>query len=225
VRPRDNRMKVTSSTKITEITDHDSAQANVLGMSDPNNMSVDDVIECIIKLNDGLRKFWSSAEGWAPVEAANLLDKSRLDRQVSLSRCLKLWVATSSPEVQDGHLILAWANLGSLIEGSMKLFLSVWYKTYKSDIDAVRRKGKFQDPDGLQLEPLRQFFKKRIWDKTLDGFIQNIQKRRNAIHAFKHRNIGTKNEFFDNVRKYLIILRYINYRLPYLDDIYVPRET
>jgi len=218
-------MKVTSLTIITEITDHDSAQANVLEMPDPNNMSVDDVIECIIKLNDGLRQFWTSAKGWAPIEAANLLDKSRLDRQVSLSRCLKLWTATCSPEVQDGHLILAWANLGSLIEGSMKLFLSVWYKTYKFDIDAVTRKGKLQEPDGLQLEPLRQFFKKRIWDKTLDGFIQNIQKRRNAIHAFKHRNIGTKNEFFDNVRKYLIILRYINYRLPYPDDIYIPREA
>lgn len=215
-------MKVTISTTITN---HDSTHAHVLEMPDPNNMSVDDVIERIIKLNDGLRKFWSSAEGWAPIEAAKLLNKSRLDRQVSLSRCLKLWAITSSPEVQDGHLILAWANLGSLIEGSMKLFLSVWYKTYKSDIDAIKPKGKLQDPDGLQLEPLRQFFKKRIWDEKLDGFIQNIQQRRNAIHAFKDRNIGTKKEFFDNVRKYLIILRYINYRLPYPDDIYAPRET
>jgi len=215
-------MKVSISAAITN---HDSAQALVLEMPDPNNMSVDDVIERIIKLNDGLRIFWSGAKGWAPLEAAKLLNKSRLDRQVSLSRCLKLWVTASSPEVQDGNLILAWANLGSLIEGSMKLFLSVWYKTYKSDIDAIKRKGKLQDPDGLQLEPIRQFFKKRIWDGTLDGFIQIIQQRRNAIHAFKDRNIGTINEFFDNVRKYLNILRYINYRLPYPDIIYVPRET
>jgi hypothetical protein len=215
-------MKVSISTTRTN---HDSAQVHVLEMPDPNSMSVGDVIERIIKLNDGLRKFWSGAKGWTPIEAAKLLNKSRLDRQVSLSRCLKLWVTTSSPEVQDGNLILAWANLGSLIEGSMKLFLSVWYKTYKSDIDAIKRKGKFQDPDGLQLEPMRQFFKKRIWDETLDVYIHIIQQRRNAIHAFKDRNIGTKNEFFDNVRKYLIILRYINYRLPYPDDIYVPRET
>jgi len=215
-------MKVSISAAITN---HDSAQALVLEMPDPNNMSVDDVIERIIKLNDGLRIFWSGAKGWAPLEAAKLLNKSRLDRQVSLSRCLKLWITTSSLEVQDGNLILAWANLGSLIEGSMKLFLSVWYKTYKSDIDAIKRKGKLQDPDGLQLEPMRQFFKKRIWDGTLDGFIQIIQQRRNAIHAFKDRNIGTINEFFDNVRKYLNILRYINYRLPYPDIIYVPRET
>ena len=209
----------------TTITNHDSVQAHVFKMPDPKNMSVDDVIERIIKLNDGLRNFWSSAEGWAPLEAAKLLNKSRLDRQVSLSRCLKLWATTSSPEVQDGYLILAWTNLGSLIEGSMKLFLSVYYKTYKSDIEAIKRKGKLQNPEGLSLEPMRQFFKKRIWDETLDGFIHIIQQRRNAIHAFKDQNIGTKIEFFDNVRKYLIILRYINYRLPYPDDIYVPRET
>lgn len=107
----------------------------------------------------------------------------------------------------------------------MKLFLSVWYKTYKSDVDAIKRKGKLQDPDGLQIEPLRLFFKKRIWDSTFDGFVQSIQKRRNAIHAFKDRNIGTKDEFVGNVRAYLNILRYINFRLPYPDDIYIPRET
>lgn len=209
----------------TTVTNHDSVKAQVYRMPDPNNMSVDEVIERIIKLNEGLRKFWGRAEGWAPLEAAELLSKSRLDRQVSLSHCLKLWVTSANPEEEDGHLILAWANLVSLIEGSMKLFLSVWYKTYISDIDAIKRKGKLQDPDGLQLEPLRQFFIKRIWDETFDAHIQTIQQRRNAIHAFKDRNIGTKEEFSNNIRKYLNILRYINYRLPYPDNIYVPRET
>lgn len=215
-------MKVSISTKITN---HDFAWESVLAMPDPNGMPIEEAIERIIILNEGLRKFWSTAEGWAPIEAAKLLNKSRLDRQVSLSHCLKLWVATSSAESQDGRLILAWANLGSLIEGSMKLFLSVWYKTYESDVDAIKQKGKLQDPDGLQLEPLRLFFKKRIWDSTLDGFIQSIQQRRNAIHAFKDRNIGSKDEFIGNVRAYLNILRYINSRLPYPDDIYIPRET
>jgi hypothetical protein len=216
------KMKVSISTKITN---HDSAQENVLAMPDPNSMPIEEAIDSIIMLNEGLRKFWNTAEGWAPIEAAKLLNKSCLDRQVSLSHCLRLWVTTSSAEAQDGSLILAWANLGSLIEGSMKLFLSVWYKTYKSDVDAIKRKGKLQDPDGLQIEPLRLFFKKRIWDSTFDGFVQSIQKRRNAIHAFKDRNIGTKDEFVGNVRAYLNILRYINFRLPYPDDIYIPRET
>lgn len=188
---------------------------NVLAMPDPNGMPIEEIIEHIIMLNNDLRKFWSTAEGWAPIEAAELLNKSRLDWQVSLSHCLKLWVATSSAESEDGILILAWANLGSLIEGSMKLFLSVYYKTYKSDIDAIRRKGKLQDPDGLQLEQLRLFFKKKIWNNTFDGFVLSIQQRRNAIHAFKDRSIGTKDEFISNVRAYLNILRYINLRLPY----------
>ena len=191
-------MKVTSTTA----TNHDSVKAQLGRMPDPNNMSVDEVIERIIKLNEGLRKFWGRAEGWAPLEAAELLSNSCLDRQVSLSHCLKLWISCAKPELEDGHLILAWANLGSLLEGSMKLFLSAWYKTYISDIDAIKRKGKLQDPDGLQLEPLRQFFKMRIWDETFDAYIQTIQQRRNAIHAFKDRNIGTKEEFSNNICNY-----------------------
>lgn len=215
-------MKVSISTTVTN---HNSVKAQVCRMPDPTNMSVDEVIERIIKLNEGLRKFWGRAEGWAPLEAAELISNSRLDRQVSLSHCLKLWIASIKPELEDGHLILAWANLGSLMEGSMKLFLSVWYKTYISDIDAIKRKGKLQDPDVLQLEPLRQFFKKRIWDDTFDTYIQTIQQQRNAIHAFKDRDIGTKEEFTNNIRIYLNILRYINYRLPYPDDVYAPKET
>lgn len=208
----------------TQITNHNSAQKVVLAMPDPNNMPIEKVIERIIILNEGLKKFWTSAESWAPIESAKLLNKSRLDRQVSLSHCLKIWIATSSAESQDGRLILAWANLGSLIEGSMKLFLSVWYETYKTDVDVIKRKGKLQNPDGLQIELLRLFFKKRIWDSKLDAIIQSIQQRRNAIHAFKDQNIGTKDEFFYHVRAYLNILRYINFRLPYPDGIYIPRE-
>lgn len=87
------KMKVSISTKISN---HDSAQENVLAMPDPNSMPIEEAIDRIIMLNEGLRKFWNTAEGWAPMEAAKLLNKSRLDRQVSLSHCLRLWVTTSS---------------------------------------------------------------------------------------------------------------------------------
>jgi hypothetical protein len=127
-------------------------------------------------------------------------------------------------------LILAWADLGSQVEGTMKLFLSVWYKDYKNDVKAIKKKGEGDliDPDSLQLEPMRQFFKERIWrneDKDWDAWILKIQQRRNAVHAYKSRDIGTFDEFLVDVRRYLNFLRYINDRLPYPDDeIYKPRE-
>ena len=181
----------------------------------------------IITLNEGIRQFWTKADGWAPFEAAQLLSKSRLDWQVSLSRCLKIWIDESDPEVESGQLILAWAHLGSLVEGTMKLFLSVYYKDYKNDVDAIKTKGDLIDPDILQLEQMRQYFRESIWrkgDEDWDSWILKIQQRRNAVHAFKNRDIGTFDEFFNDVRRYRQFLQYINDRLPYPGELYKPRE-
>ncbi|MFC2085016.1 hypothetical protein ACFLS9_08170 [Bacteroidota bacterium] len=187
-------------------------------------MEIIEVIDRIIKLNSGLKKFWSDSEGWAPIEAAELLSRSRLDRQISLSHCLKNYIVNPYDESSDGHLILGWANLGSLVEGTMKLFLSAYYKTYKDDADVIIMRKEIVNPDVLMLEKLRQFFKRKIWDNDWDEFVHNIQIKRNAIHAFKDREIGDYSEFGNNIRQYLEMLRYINSRLPYPDDIYIPRE-
>jgi hypothetical protein len=200
----------------------------VIFLTERGEIPIDQVVSRIINLNDGLKRFWTKAEEWAPIEAAQLLSKSRLDWQVSLSYGLKNWLEDPSPENQNGRLIIAWANLGSLVEGTMKLFLSVWYNDYKSDVEAIKKKGDLIDPDNMQLEQMRQFFRKRIWrkgDEDWDSWILKIQQRRNAVHAFKSRDIGTFDEFFVDVQKYLKFLRYINDRLPYPDDeIYKPRE-
>ncbi len=94
----------------------------------------------------------------------------------------------------------------------------------KEDIEAIKKKGELQEPDALQLERLRHFFKRQIWDDSYDSFVERVQQRRNVIHAFKHRDIGTHDEFLADVRQYLNLLRYINGRLPYPDEMYVPRE-
>ncbi|MDO9514288.1 MAG: hypothetical protein Q7J59_06775 [Elusimicrobiota bacterium] len=206
------------------IKNHKTANNFVNSFPSLDSLSIDEVVERIINLNKGINKFWKSAKGWAPIEAAELLTKSRLDWQVSLSYCLKKWIKEPEIEMSDGSLILSWANLGSLVEGTMKLFLSVYCKDYNKDVEVIKRKEKIQSPDILMLEKLRQFFKKRIWDDGWDSWTQNIQNRRNAIHSFKSRNIGTKAEFEKEVRQYLKMLRYINYRLPYPDEIYEPQE-
>ena len=97
------------------------------------------VVEKIISLNDKLSAFWASAHGWAPEDAANLLSKSRLDWQVSLSETLHLWI--DRDPMTDGELILAWANLGALLEGTLKLFFSIYYSDFQTDIEALKRGG------------------------------------------------------------------------------------
>jgi len=219
-------VRITDVEITVTVIDHSAAQLQAQSIVPrPTKIPIEEVIQRIVKLNDGLRKFWIKSEGWSPLEAAQLLSKSRLDWQVSLSNCLRIWVEEPSLEDGDGRLILGWANLGSLVEGTMKLFLSVWYATYKGDEDyVVMRRGELQDPGRLQLDPMRQYFKKKIWDNTWDKWVQRVQQRRNAIHAYKDRDIGTHSDLLAGIRKYLEFLRYINIRLPYPDEVYVPRE-
>jgi len=200
----------------------------MIAVKDISSIDIDKVIEHIASLNRGLKEFWSSAKGWAPIEAAQLLTTSRLDWQVSLSHSLRLWFSPSPDNEKDALLILAWTNLGSLVEGTLKLFLSVWYESYKTSAASLtRRNGKRIDPDELQLEQLRVFFKKEVWtnDDSWDAWILIIQKRRNAIHAYKDRELGTLKEFEDMVRTYFLFLSNINERLPYPDEDYMPRES
>ncbi|MFX1451979.1 MAG: hypothetical protein ACFFCM_14135 [Promethearchaeota archaeon] len=190
-------------------------------------LSNEEIIERIINLTKGLNRFWSDKNigSWAPKDAATLLKKSRIDWQDSLTKCLRIWLKTPIDEEKEGRLILAWTNLGTLVEGSMKLFLSVWYEFYKKDDKAIRKKGKLIDPDELSFNFLKNFFKEKILDQTWVNWIHNIQIKRNAIHAYKNRDIGSFDEFYLNLRKYLEFLHYLNNNLPYPDDeIYKPRD-
>jgi hypothetical protein len=197
-----------------------------------DTMAMAEVVDRIETLNQGIAKFWSQSDGWAPVTAAGLLGKSRLDWQASLSGSLRLWMREPPNALTPAELILAWANLGSLVEGTIKTLLSVWYETYKADIDNLKKANAYDNakqvahaPDGLGLEKLRNYCKtKELLGAEGDALVELVQQRRNAIHAFKDRPIGDGIEFQKAVRSYLALLRSINGRLPYPDEMYEPRE-
>jgi hypothetical protein len=161
-------------------------------------MAITEVVDRIETLNQGIAKFWSKSDGWAPVAAAGLLGKSRLDWQASLSGSLRLWLREPSNALTPAELILAWANLGSLVEGTIKTLLSVWYETYKADIDNLKKANAYDNakqvahaPDGLGLEKLRNYCKtKKLLGAEGETLVELVQQRRNAIHAFKDRPIG-----------------------------------
>jgi len=164
------------------------------------------VISDIISTNEAIRDFWSNAHGWAPRDAAQLLAKSRLDRQVSLSHCLRLWLDPPKDDDLEGRLILAWVNLGSLVEGTMKFFLSVHQRDYSKTPITRGRNQKSRDIDVLQFEELKQFFMKNIWtdsEKKWSAWLTKIQQRRNAVHSYKDREIGTLDEFFEALNRYM----------------------
>lgn len=191
---------------------------------------ISEVIDRIEVLNRGVARFWSNCEGWAPIEAAQLLSRSRLDWQVSLSASLRMWIREPATALTEGELILAWVNLGTLVEGTIKTFLSVYYETYRQDIEGVkaanvydRRQSRALPPDGLTLDKLKKFCaSKEIFTVEDGNLVELVQVRRNAIHAFKDRPIGDGNEFQSAIRGYLRLLNNLNGRMPYPDDVYDP---
>lgn len=181
------------------------------------SQSYDSVIADIVKVNREIREFWSNSHGWAPTDAAELLAKSRLDWQVSLSCCLRLWLEHPSGEDRDGRLILAWVNLGSLVEGTLKFFLSVYVGNYSQ---APRTRGRQQRPceiDDLKLEEMKQFFNEHVWtdsQKHWNDWLGKIQCRRNVVHAYRDRDIGTFDDFFGEMATYLDFLMELAGQVP-----------
>jgi hypothetical protein len=163
-----------------------------------------------------LRAWADGAPGWAPSIATTVLSRSRLDRQASLCACLRLWLDVPASH-GDGHLILAWANLGSLVEGTLKFFLSVYAASYHENPRCDRR-GRPVDPDALSFEDVRQFFRARVWlgsQCTWDTWLQCVQWRRNAIHAYRHTEIGTHDEFLSAIVGYRRLARELDERIPW----------
>ena len=110
------------------------------------------------------------------------------------------------------------------------------HNDYKKDIEAIKdKKGTVVDPDVLMFEKLKNFFKvkifteldRRIWksQNRIDWieWIDKIQRRRNAVHAFKHREIGTFSEFYEDLYRYYEFQSMISNMLPYPSDEYKPR--
>lgn len=191
-----------------------------------SNLSLQDVCSRIEKLTRGMMEFWKAPHGWAPVDTVGLLSKSMLDEQTSLSGSLFHWLQSSS----SGDLILAWVNLGVLVEGQLKLLLSVYLGDYKIHVSATlaaNGKNFFGDsPDKLMLAKLQNFCRSHVWDSNdpWDDYVGRIRSRRNAIHAFQQKDIGTFADWQKELREHLLFVRHVNSLLPYPGDEYKPRE-
>lgn len=185
-------------------------------------------VDDIVAIQAGLADFWSNAHGWAPVDGATLLASARLDWTPSLARSLGRW---AHPEVlSDGDLILAWANLGSILESSLRLFLGVYITDYHNSledlaaINEIQQNGANQGqpypPSSIQFEKIRQLISRReIFPSDDLAMIGLIQSRRNAIHAFNNREIGDSDEFRATVLIYKIFIANLASRLPYPSEL------
>lgn len=150
------------------------------------------------------------ARGWAPEAAADIIDTAMLDQQVSLAHCLRRWETSHS----DGELILAWANLGALVEGQLKLLLTLYIE------DAMKSEKPPQRVPSMRLQALRDFCLANIWNKNLgfdwDAYVGKVQSRRNAIHAYEEKDFGSWTEWRECVMTHLHFIKSLSGCLPEL---------
>ena len=187
------------------------------------NLPLREISERITRLVEGMAKFWSNCSGWAPEEAAKLLSEARLDRVASLSASLIRWI--EDDDLSDGDLILAWTNLGSVMEGVLKIFLCVYLNDYRAD-DLSRKtrayrvkEGALRDPDELNLDTILKYVGLAELLPAEDISLATLtQSRRNAIHAFQDRPLGTTEEFRQSLRRFREMAVCLHYRLPYPDE-------
>lgn len=177
------------------------------------------VLEEIIIKSKEVFSFWKNAEGWAPPSATAKLNAARLDWLEDLTESLNIW-NEKSLSLSNGELLLAWANLGALVEGWLKLFYCIYYENYINE--PIVRRGAIIEPNDLSFENLKQFSREKLWAQgsNWDKWVDYIQYKRNAIHAFNTRDIGTPFDFLDSLEQFKKFIEIIDERIPYPDGDY-----
>ena len=174
-------------------------------------MVTEELVEKIILLTEQKLNAWKCHNGYAPVEASNKLDNVMFDWIISLTASLRMWVKKGL-FMTDGELILACANLGSLVESMMKLVLSVHILDYYRD-PLKNDKGKVVQPEKIKFKNLKTFCFDKVWPETetnhygvsykaMKEWVGEVEEKRNAIHAFNKKELGSASDFINDIGIY-----------------------
>lgn len=140
---------------------------------------------------------WKDVYGIASDNAARKLDIAMLGWQSELTKTLKIWI-DKGLNMTVGELILARANLVAVVESWLRFYYCVFYDDY-IDEPMVTKKGKVLEPEkDMRFEDLKNFSTGILWDddKSSDYlWVDSIQHKRNAIHSFTYKDIGTPMDF------------------------------
>ena len=176
-----------------------------------------------IKTNNTLL-LWKDVYGIAPNSTASKLDKAMLVWQKELTDTLEIWI-DKGLSMTDGELILAFANLGAVVESWLKFFYCVYYDDYcKNPItykDPKTGKDKMVEPEKAKFDKLKEFSRGKLWtDEKSKAYlwVDAVQHKRNAIHSFRYRDIGTSQGFLNDVDYLYDFVDSIISHLPPLED-------
>lgn len=163
---------------------------------------------------------WKNVYGIAPDAVAEKLDKAMLKWQSELTKTLKIWI-DKGLNMSEGELILARANLGAVVEAWLRFFYCVFYDNYEQN-PITKKSGQVLSPEKeLRFEDLKNYSTGILWDsQTSDDYIwvDSVQHKRNAIHSFQYREIGTSMDFQMDIIKLYDFVDRLLMKLPPIED-------
>ncbi len=161
---------------------------------------------------------WKDVYGIASNSSAKKLYKAMLEWQTELTSTLEIWI-NKGLTMSEGELILARANLGAVVESWLKLFYCIYYDDYCKN--PITHKKRMIEPENASFEDLNIFSTGKLWDSyASDEFlwVESVRYKRNAIHSFKYRNIGTSQKFLDDIDYLYEFVDNILFHLPPIED-------
>lgn len=161
---------------------------------------------------------WKDVYGIVSNPTATKLDKAMLAWQKELTDTLEIWI-TKGVTMTDGELILACTNLGSVVESWLKFFYCVYYDDYCKK--PIAYKDKMIEPEKAKFDDLKDFSTGKLWDDENSKeymWVDSVQHKRNAIHSFRYRDIGTAQDFLDDMDHLYDFVDNIILHLPPLED-------
>jgi hypothetical protein len=173
-----------------------------------------DPYESIIAICKRWSEFWPNSGGWGTEEISEMFEQRSMDRLVSMAQSLRHWGDRLEVNATEGELILAWVNLGALVEGALKLFFCVYYNDWNNDPDAPAYKNEKRMQIDTFFDKLIQFHLEKS-EGADRNFLENIRDQRNLIHPLKVGFVFGVEAFRESLALSANLFLSVEGRLPY----------
>lgn len=173
----------------------------------------------IKKITNNTEVLWKNSRGLVPDSVANKMEKAMLHWITELTNALEIWI-NKNDTLTDGELILARTNIGALTECWLKFFYCAFYEDYLKN-PKTKNNGTIIEPTKMSFEDLKKFSIGKLWGDEQDSMYQwvdKVQHQRNSIHAFNNRDIGTSQEFIEDIDVFYEFIELIKNHLPPIED-------
>ena len=163
---------------------------------------------------------WKNIHGIATEDTANIMDKAMLNWLTELTNTLEIWI-NKGLNLTTGELILARTNLGSIVEFWLRHFYTAYYEDYQNNPITNKNNVAKNAQKDASFDELKKFSTGILWKDDTDPmykWVNSIQHKRNAIHSFLYKEIGTPTEFLNDVDFLLDFIKKIENQLPSILD-------